>query len=153
MKKVLVIIVCGVLLAGGLYVARAKPTQVTPEISYAKKEVTLGNTRYILEVADTDFLRERGLSYRTSLAPQTGMLFVFDTPRVSRFWMKDMNFPIDIIWLSEDLKVVYIKKDARPEFFPETYEPKENAKYVLEVVSGFSGKNNLKEGDKVKFTY
>jgi uncharacterized membrane protein (UPF0127 family) len=67
--------------------------------------------------------------------------------------MKDMNFPIDIIWISEDLNIVYIKKDARPELFPESYRPETKAKYVLEVVSGFSEKNNLKVGDRVEFTY
>jgi uncharacterized membrane protein (UPF0127 family) len=81
------------------------------------------------------------------------MLFVFDRPDTYSFWMKDMNFPIDIIWLSSDMKVVYTKKNARPELYPEIYIPKEKAKYVLEVVAGFSDKNNLQEGDSVLFTY
>ena len=79
------------------------------------------------------------------------MLFVFDKPGQYPFWMKDMNFAIDIIWIGEDLRVVYIKKDARPELYPETYTPTENAKYVLEVPAGFSEKNNLKVGDSASF--
>ena len=70
--------------------------------------------------------------------------------------MKDMNFSIDMIWISENMKVVYIKKNARPESYPESYGPEGNdkpAKYILEINSGFSEKNNLKIGDSVLFTY
>jgi uncharacterized membrane protein (UPF0127 family) len=65
--------------------------------------------------------------------------------------MKNMNFPIDIIWIGEDLRVVYIKKDAKPESYPEAFTPNQDAKYVLEVFSSFSEKNNLKVGDRVEF--
>ena len=64
-----------------------------------------------------------------------------------------MNFPIDIIWIGEDMKVVYIKKNAQPISYPESYSPTIDAKYVLEVVANFSDKNNLKEGDSVEFFY
>ncbi len=62
-----------------------------------------------------------------------------------------MQFSIDIIWISEDLKVVDIKEEATPESYPESFAPKEGAKYVLEVGAGFSKLNNLKIGDSVKF--
>ena len=67
--------------------------------------------------------------------------------------MKGMNFPIDIVWITEDMKVIYIKKDAWPESYPETFGPDINAKYILEINAGFSDKNNLKEGDRVLFVY
>jgi uncharacterized membrane protein (UPF0127 family) len=120
-----------------------------------------------VSLALTPAEQEQGLSARQDLAENEGMLFVFTNPGKYPFWMKDMNFSIDIIWLSEDLKVVYIKKDARPESYPETYGPGENVptpkgagiptvnvgtKYVLEVMSGFSDKNNLKVGDGVLFS-
>ena len=104
-------------------------------------------------MALTDTKREQGLSARVVLAENNGMLFIFDRSGVYPFWMKDMNFPIDIIWLDENLKVVYIKKDARPESYPDVYGSEKKAKYVLEVSSGFSEKNNLKVGDGVDFTY
>ena len=106
-----------------------------------------------VDLALTETAREQGLSGRRSMAEGTGMLFVFDRPDKYLFWMKNMYFSIDIIWISEDMRVVYIKKGARPDLFLETYEPEENAKYVLEVVAGFSDKNNLKVGDKVEFIY
>lgn len=106
-----------------------------------------------IELAETPEAKQQGLSGRNGLAENTGMLFLFEEPGAYGFWMKDMNFAIDIIWLGEDGEVIYIKKDARPESFPETFGPERDAKYVLEVVSGFSDKNNLKVGDQTEFTF
>jgi uncharacterized membrane protein (UPF0127 family) len=109
-----------------------------------------------VDLSITPAQQEQGLSGRKSLSQNEGMLFVFDKPSKPLFWMPNMNFPIDIIWITEDLKVAYIKKNALPKLYPETYGPGENdnsAKYVLEVVSGFSDSNNLKVGDSVKFSY
>jgi uncharacterized membrane protein (UPF0127 family) len=112
-----------------------------------------------VDLALTAPQQEQGLSGRAGLKEDEGMLFVFEKPDRYFFWMKDMNFPIDMVWLApseagigEDLKVIYIKKDARPESYPATFGPDKNAKYVLEVVSGFADKNNLKEGDTVELT-
>ena len=106
-----------------------------------------------VNLATTDAAREQGLSGRENLKEDEGMLFVFDYPDKYSFWMKDMNFPIDMIWIGENKEIIYIKRDARPESFPESYGPTADAKYVLEIVSGLSSKNNLKEGDKVEFKY
>ncbi len=115
--------------------------------------VKIADQRIKVELALTNAVREQGLSGRREMNNNEGMLFIFDHSGKYPFWMKDMNFPIDIIWISEDMKVIYIKKDARPESYPESYAPKQNALCVLEIASGFSDKNNLREGDKVEFTY
>ena len=94
--------------------------------------------------------RMKGLSGMKSLEERTGMLYVFDYPAQYPFWMKDMNFPIDIIWIDENLKVIFIKKNAVPESYPEVFTSPQNSKYVLEVVAGFSDKYNIKIGDKVE---
>lgn len=111
-----------------------------------------------VDLALTSEAQERGLSGRKKLEEDEGMLFVFSHMGQYPFWMKDMNFPLDIIWIApsengnlNDLHVVYIKKNATPESYPNTFTPNQNAKYVLEVLSQFSEKNNLKEGDKVEF--
>ena len=104
-----------------------------------------------VDIADTPALREQGLSGRQVLGDSEGMLFVFPQSGTHGFWMKDMNFAIDIIWIGEDMKVVYIEKDAQPDSYPNTFGPNENAKYVLEVSAGFSEKNNVKVGDRVEF--
>src|SRR3989344_9410884 len=115
--------------------------------------VKMAGQRIKVDLASTPGEQGQGLSGRAPLKEDEGMLFVFERPGKYSFWMKDMNFPIDIIWLDEYKKVIYIKKDARPELFPESYGPETNSKYVLEVVSGFSEKNNLQVGDRVEFEY
>ncbi|MCX6751552.1 MAG: DUF192 domain-containing protein, partial [Candidatus Nomurabacteria bacterium] len=91
--------------------------------------------------------QEKGLSGRKSLNEDQGMLFVFYKSEIYPFWMKDMNFAIDIIWIDEDFRVVFIKKNASTQSYPETFTPNQNARYVLEGSAGFSEKNNLKVGD------
>lgn len=117
------------------------------------KQVKIAGQIIKVELALTKEAQEQGLSSRSELKVNEGMLFVFDHPDKYFFWMKNMNFAIDIIWIAPDMKVIYIKKNAEPEVFLETYGPDKEAKYVLEVVPGFSEKNNLKEGDSVLFTY
>ncbi len=124
------------------------------------KYIKIAGVNIKVELALTKEAQEIGLSGRQGLNSNEGVLFVFDHPDKYPFWMKDMNFAIDIIWLAlseggdgKDIKVIYIKKYARPEEYPNTYIPNKDAKYVLEVVAGFSEKNNLKEGDRVEFLY
>lgn len=113
--------------------------------------VKLAEQQIKVDLAITDAEHNQGLSGRAFLKEDEGMLFIFKASGKYGFWMKDMLFPIDIIWIDADLKVVYIKKDARPELYPEVYSSDKSAKYILEVVSGFSEKNNLKVGDTVEF--
>ncbi|MEI8270149.1 MAG: DUF192 domain-containing protein [bacterium] len=104
-----------------------------------------------VELALTAKDQEHGLSGRKILENNTGMLFVFSKPGEFYFWMKDMNFPIDIIWIGDDLRVIYIQKSVRPSSYPNSFGPGVDNRYVLEVSSGFSEKNNLKIGDSVEF--
>ncbi len=115
--------------------------------------VYFGNTRVRVELAIDPETQARGLSGRENLKEDEGMLFVFAKPDKYFFWMKDMNFAIDMIWLDEYGKIIYIKRDARPESYPETFGIAEDTKFVLEVVSGFSDKHKLKIGDGAVFTF
>ena len=117
------------------------------------KYVKIAGQNIRVDLALTPIEQEKGLSGRGSLGAGEGVLFVFDHPDKYLFWMKDMNFSIDIIWIGEDQKIVYIKKDARPESYPEIYKPNDNAKYILEVTSGFAEKNNLQVGNEVNFVH
>lgn len=116
------------------------------------KYVKIAGENIKVELALDKEIQERGLSGRENLEAGTGMLFVFPKIGEYYFWMKAMNFSIDIIWIDEGMNVIYIKHDAQPEEFLETYGPEQNSKYVLEVNAGFSDKFNLKEGDRVEFT-
>lgn len=93
--------------------------------------------RIVVEVVDTAELQQLGLSGRQDLGDNSGMLFVFDDSSIERcFWMKDMNFAIDMVWLDSDKKVVHIENDVAPETYPNSFCPDQPAKYVLEVNAG-----------------
>ena len=129
------------------------PVQTTPETPLVHtSQVHIGGKTLNVEVANTDATRELGLSRHALLSDDQGMLFTFDKPDVYAFWMKDMTFPIDIIWISSDMKVVFIEKNAQPDSYPEIFGPNEKTEYVLEVNAGFSEKNSVKIGDEIKFS-
>lgn len=108
--------------------------------------IEIGGHKIELEIADTDAARARGLSGRLKLGENEGMLFVFDQPGHYGFWMKEMNFPIDIIWIDEERQVVGIEHKVPPESFPQVFYPREAVKYVLEVNAGFAAAHGLTEG-------
>lgn len=118
---------------------------------YEKRNIVLGGRMVSVEVADTDAKRTRGLSGHAPLKDGEGMIFIFDTAGKYSFWMKDMLFPIDIIWIGEDFSVVDITENAEPNSYPNLFTPREEALYVLEVNAGFSNEKGLKIGDKVEF--
>jgi hypothetical protein len=116
-----------------------------------KRMVHINDASVKVEIVDKQESRVLGLSGRAELKKDTGMLFIFDRENFHGIWMKDMNFHIDILWINESYKIVGIKKDAKPDTFPETFYPKTISKYVLELSSGFIEDNNIEIGDKVNF--
>ncbi|MCB9806160.1 DUF192 domain-containing protein [Candidatus Nomurabacteria bacterium] len=111
------------------------------------KQAVIGETSLVVEVADTENARKKGLSGRSPLDTYEGLFFVFDTTGVNGIWMKDMNFPIDIIWFNDHKEVVYIEQNVLPDSFPEVFGTSVNSKFVLEVPSGFVKVNRIKKGD------
>jgi uncharacterized membrane protein (UPF0127 family) len=104
-----------------------------------------------LELAVSEADRARGLSGRDALKDDAGMLFIFEIPYQHAFWMKDMNFPIDIIWLDKDGTVIYTAENAppcTPAYCP-NHIPKQNAVYVLEVNANQTKTHAAKEGSKI----
>lgn len=130
-----------------------KLPNVTNEVKI--KQITIGNKELSAEIVDTDALRRKGLSEKTSLTDNEGMLFVFDRQNTSvSFWMKDMKMAIDIIWI-DDGKVVQIDenvpapKTGTPDKDLRLYKPQTTIDYVLEVRAGFSKKYGIKQGTSV----
>jgi uncharacterized membrane protein (UPF0127 family) len=111
----------------------------------------LKDQTFTLEVADTPAERMQGLSNRPKLADGTGMLFVFDRPSVQCFWMKDMRFNLDIIWVDADKKVVYIEPNVSPSTYPHSFCPNVPAQYVVEVNAGVAQQLRLEAGDTISF--
>ena len=124
------------------------------EKSYAK--LIFPNGRVVTaEIAKTEEERARGLMFRDRLGENEGMLFIFEEPDFYSFWMKNMKFPIDIIWLSEEKRIVYIASRVPPckrEPCP-TYQPYSKALYVIEVPAGFAEREKLKRGDRVEIIF
>ena len=106
-----------------------------------------GNT-IAVSIADTEEERELGLSGRPGLAPGSGMLFIFPEVGKYAFWMKDMRFSIDILWLANDGRVIYIKENVSPNTFPASFAPSSPARYVLELPAGYVQTHNITVGDK-----
>ena len=102
-----------------------------------------------VDVADSVKEIKTGLSGRTTLENGQGMLFIFDKLDFYGMWMKDMNFPIDIIWINENLQIIDIKTQVLQKSYSEIFYPVQKALYVIEVNAGFSELNNIKIGDKV----
>ena len=108
--------------------------------------LVIGGAELKVEIADTPQKRIDGLSGRQNLDQNKGMLFIFEKPDHYSFWMKNMKFPIDIIWIDENKKIIDITKNASQESYPERFSPKIPAKYVLEVNAGWADKHNVKIG-------
>lgn len=104
-----------------------------------------------LDVARDQKTREKGLSGKDFISFNHGMIFEFEASGQYCFWMKDMNFPIDIIWLNSDKEIIKISNNIKPESFPEQFCPESPAQYVIELQSGEAANNNLVVGQKLKF--
>lgn len=92
---------------------------------------------------------ERGLSGTKSLPDGHAMLFVFPNDDKWAIWMKDMNYPIDIVWLDKDKKIVHLVKDAQPSSYPDTrFVPQTDSRYVIELPSGTIERTGITLGDK-----
>lgn len=115
--------------------------------------VLIGENKIYVDLAKTTSEVSKGLSGRPTLAEDHGMLFIFSKASRYRFWMPDMNFPLDIIWINEG-RIVDISKNASNVFDiknPVYYRPSSPAQYVLEVNANFCDKNNIKIGDVITF--
>ena len=88
-----------------------------------------------VDLAITPDQQAKGLSIKNTINENEGMLFIFHTPSDYSFWMKDMKFPLDIVWINSNNEIVHIEKKLQPcVFFPlcPSYSPHSNSKYVLE---------------------
>jgi hypothetical protein len=123
-------------------VAQGRPAQEYP--------VCFGKDCYSADLAKTPEERQRGLMFRSSLAPEEGMLFIFEGEGKHSFWMKNTLVPLDIIWINSDKKVSYIASDVQPcESDPcPLINPLSAARYVLEINAGEARRIGLKVGDE-----
>ena len=109
--------------------------------------ITIADVELKVWLADNMAKRAQGLSGTKSLPKDGGMLFDFGTPTTPGFWMKDMNYAIDIIWIDENLKVIGTTENVEPNTFPRTFNPPSPIRYVLEVQAGFVKDKKITAGE------
>jgi uncharacterized membrane protein (UPF0127 family) len=107
-----------------------------------------GEHRFTVEVVDTDASRAQGLMFRTSLAPDAGMLFDFKQSRPVSFWMQNTLIPLDMLFIREDGTIANIHVNARP-LDPTSIPSDGPVQFVLEVPGGRSEQLGIKAGDVV----
>lgn len=113
-------------------------------------DVKLGKRTIKAKVADNFLTRAKGLMFKKDIEGNEGMIFVFKKEFIPKFWMLGMRFPIDLIWIDGEKKIVDITVNASPSFNPKkTYKSRKACKYVLETKANFS--KNIKIGKLVNF--
>lgn len=115
------------------------------------RRLEVGSHSFSLEVVTTDQEQQKGLSGRRALADNQGMLFVFRDESEYCFWMKDMHFALDILWLDSHKKVIYQERNVVPGSYPNTYCPAKPASYVLELPEGTAAKTGIGLGETLHF--
>lgn len=134
-----------------------KNQEITQKLTKnTSKTMEIGGETLNIEIAGTDAKRVQGLSDKVGLTENEGMLFVFDKEGYYGFWMKDMNFSIDIAWLDKNKKITHIEKNVLPKTYPKVFYALKNEEpilnlYVLETKASFFEKYGIKIGDSAKF--
>ena len=148
------IIVIGIIILPLIFhVERPQTNQVTQKTSVIiyNHPLVIGTQTISVAISNNEATREQGLSDTQALTPNQGMLFIFDSPTMTSFWMKEMNYPLDIIWIDQNKKVIGVSENLDPKTYPQTFSPVSPIVYVLEVSAGFYKSNNIKIGDSIVF--
>lgn len=112
--------------------------------------MTLPDGNVSVEIASTKEEVEQGLSGRERMDQNEGMLFVFPSMGQYAFWMKDMKFPLDMVWISDEGRVTSIAENVATSTYPKkTFKNEAFAKYVLELKAGSASKYGLFLGTSV----
>jgi uncharacterized membrane protein (UPF0127 family) len=116
-----------------------------------RKHMQINDHTVILDVASTPTAQAKGLGGRLSLLPDHGMLFSFKEDATRCFWMKDMRFPVDIVWLDAQHHIRHIQSDVSPRSYPHTFCPPVPTRYVIELNAGAAGELRLHSGQQLTF--
>lgn len=140
MKKAIFLIIPITLL--GLFFLYSKNSEFS--------SIKIGQNTWNIEIANETNERIQGLSGRESLELNKGLLFIFPQEDFHSIWMKDMEFPIDIIWFDSDFKIVDLKMNISPSTYPEIFKPQALSRYVLEVNALEAERAGIKIGSKAE---
>lgn len=142
------LLAAAVLAAAVLAVAVPASARAEPALSPLEIRTAGGVRAFQVEVADTEASRERGLMFRTEMAPDRGMLFDFRREQPVWFWMKNTYLPLDMIFVTADGTILSIAVDATP--LSEAAIPSGGpVRFVLEVVAGTARRLAIRPGDRM----
>lgn len=110
-----------------------------------------GRFRFDVELAFTPAQQAQGLMFRDKMAPDAGMLFVYDRPQPAAFWMKNTLIPLDMLFIAEDGRIVNIHGRAVPHS-EEAIRSAGPVKAILEINGGMSARLGIRPGDRVLHT-
>jgi len=119
------------------------------ELTILKKDSLV--VKLDIEIAETDYETQTGLMHRAFMKEKRGMLFIFDDVRIHNFHMKNTEFPLDIVFIDENLKIASFQENARP-FDEALLNSLVPVKYVLELNAGLAEKWLLEVGDSIVYT-
>lgn len=139
----LIVLVATLIIAAAFLVLRP---YMQPRVS-----LHLGDGVFTAQLARTSSERQKGLSGVTNLGETDAMLFVFDANGKPSVQMKNMQVPIDVVWLDANRKVVYIVTNVSPDSYPEEFSPKVEARYIVEVAAGTVDKKAITVGGTASF--
>lgn len=111
--------------------------------------VRIDQNVFWVEVVSDKIKMQKGLGERKAICENCGMIFEFSAPGKHAFWMKGMNFPLDILWINQG-KVVHLEKNIQPDFTGNLM-PSQASDKVLEIRAGNIDALNLKVGDMFEF--
>jgi uncharacterized membrane protein (UPF0127 family) len=114
------------------------------ELSFLKPDSSL-IVKIDIEIADDDPSREQGLMFRRTMEMNTGMLFIFEDEDLRSFWMKNTYIPLDIIYLDAQKRIIRIHENT-PTLNDQPILSGSPAKYVIEVIAGFTALYNIRTG-------
>jgi len=131
-----------------------KEIENAPKDRYLQSNISIDGFSLAADLALTSEQKEKCISVKDKLRENEAMLFVFEESAKHSFWMKDMKFPIDIMWLDSDGKVVHVEKRLEPcisVFTCTSYSPSRDSQFVLETVAGFTQRHNVSVGTDIGF--
>ena len=147
-REILLIFLLPFIIPVGLFFF-TRPTKDCPIVKVeGGGRKAIGRYCISLERAETEQARIQGLSGRDSLINK-GMVFVFDETGTHCMWMKDMKLSLDMIWVGEDQKVTEIKRNIKPESYPESFCNRLPARYVIEISAGDADNFKINTGQHI----
>lgn len=162
-KKYLGLIIAGIVLVAIIVIALVvgpSETKKKAEVRQASgpcgvyrhdAQVRVNGKAFDVEVPRNSDAFAKGLAGRPCITDSEGMLFKFTQPGRYPFWMKDMKFPIDIIWIDPNHRVAAIEVDEKPSSYPDKFVNQNPAQYVLEIKANLSKQLNIEIGTPVTF--